>query len=875
MTRVPTKTGASTRSRVLILSLSASAAAGALLAPGVAFSDTVTASDTTGVATLPEIIVTARRQEEDIQKVPVTVTAISPVELKQEAITDVYDLTNAAPSLSVNTSINSMLPTYSIRGLSTGVATYFAEAPTPDGAVASAPFMDDGQIQVLNGPQGTLFGRSSAAGAILVTPTHPDLDNWGGSLDGILGDYGRLQGTAVLNAPIIPGELALRVAVNANHVNGYTNLIGTSQYLDEVNNQQARIGLEFRKGGFDNYLVASYVSVDQSATGSVMTAATVNPPQLDGLYLLPSILGAATGPIVYGAVCSAAVADGFASNVGTCETQRTALLAAIAPAMESELARTSAGGSAVRSEPALFDGSPDFERESHAWVVDVAQYDFGDVGPVKLNVKNIFSLDSITDNSGGFPTDSIGGRALLGAAFTTGPLFSVLGSDNYIGTKLIDPLPPPVDTYTNDFQIHANVDKGLLTSVLGVYYSDEVVPVDRTGVANLYQFLSGTTNVDMGYDAATGFSAGGYAREVAVYTQETLDLSRWVHGFSLSAGYRFSWDDQLFNTFAAVANYDLPGFVPGTPGTLVPGAESGTGESSSGYNYTVEGAEQITPDWMVYGAVNRAYVPGGVNLLGQTASSLPNYTASYAPEYVLEEELGTKFNVNLGGFHSQLGADIYNNSFTNIIETLIGALDGAAVEYSENVAAAYLRGFEIYGTVVPAPAWEVRFSYNYNEARYTKWVGADPAGVATTNINLANNPFPNMPNQQAHITLVYHAPIPPKLGHLSLSATGYAQSRSYYGPSALRDLQVFVEGGGDPKMGLNAVSQAPYATLNLRADWENAGGSGLDISAFVDNATNTIYATGKTEVLASFGDAAANYAPPIMFGFEVSRKFGP
>lgn len=771
--------------------------------------------------------------------------------------------------------------------MSTGVATYFSEAPTDASAIASTPFVDVSQVQVLNGPQGTLFGRSSAAGAVLITPAHPDLDRFGGSLSATVGDYGRVQGTAVLNLPVVAGQLGLRIAANTTHVDGYTRVIGTSRHLDGVNNQQVRVGLELKKGAFDNYIVGSYLNVNQSATSYVLTAVNPNPPSLGGLYLLPSILGPATGPVVFGGVCTQAVALGFAANQANCESQRAAALAAIAPAFAAELARVSTGDSAARSVPASYNGTPQFAKVRRYGIVDVATYDFGNLGPIELRAKNIFSFDSYTSNVVGNAVDGIGGRVLYSAGFATGAQRGVVGGNNYVGSSLVVPKGPSIDTYTNDFQVQIKAEDGLLTGVAGVYYSDQDIPADLSGVSTLYSVFSGVFLPDQGNIAGTGFSTGGRVRETAVYTQWTLDLSQSIHGLGITGGYRHSSNRQRYNTRAAAPNYSLPGFVPGTPATLVPGAASSTKTSSSGYNYTIQITEQINPDWMVYGSVNRAYVPGGVNLLGQTAATLPNYSPTYDPETVLNLELGTKANFNLGGMRGKLGVALYQNNFTNIIQPLTGILNGAAVQYSANIAAARLRGAEFYGTIIPSSNWEFRFSYNYNQARYTKWIGSDPASVAQPGdplcvaasptglcyLDLTENPFPYMPKHQGHLTVVYHAPVPDGWGKLSFSATAYGQTRSYFVTSAHRDLQAFVSGGGDRKMGRDAVSQSPYATLNLRADLLNAGDSGVDVSLFVNNVTDTLYAAGKSEVLNTIGLATTNYAPPRMFGVELSTKF--
>ena len=87
---------------------------------------------------------------------------------------------------------------------------------------------------MLNGPQGTLFGRSSAAGAVLIYPNRPNLSEWGGWVNATIGSYDREQFTGIVNVPIVTDHLALRVAVNANHVDGYTSEFGFSQKLDGI-----------------------------------------------------------------------------------------------------------------------------------------------------------------------------------------------------------------------------------------------------------------------------------------------------------------------------------------------------------------------------------------------------------------------------------------------------------------------------------------------------------------------------------------------------------------------------------------------------------------------------------------------------------------
>jgi iron complex outermembrane recepter protein len=826
---------------------------------------TASSSPETSIA---EVVVTARRVQEDLQKVPATVTAISSNQLRQQNITDAFDLASTTPSLSVDVQFNSLLPNYAIRGLATGVTTYFSDAPCC-GGTANTPFLDVSSVQVLNGPQGTLFGRSSAAGAVLIDPQHPDLSNYGGLFDATIGTYRRAQVTGVVNIPIIEDHLAIRLDVNANHVDGYTSEIGSNVKLDGVGNEQFRVGVEYKNGRFDNYLVGSYLNVAQSDSSGVLAAAN---PNL-GIYNL----SAAGAQAEFGAVCAQAVSLGFSPNAAACISQRQGLLSNIKATMQSELARVAGGGSAIRETLAPFDGTPQIELEHHGSIVDIARYDFGKVGFLNLDVKNIFSFDAFTDDTAGLG-DGLGGVGEISGAFTTGNIMAAVGSNNTLGSHVIARLGPPALTYTDEIQVHGEAANGLVVGTVGAFYSYEELPKDLDGTANIYQLFSGALTPNLGFNSANGFSDGGFDTEVAVYTQETINLDKvGVHGLSLTGGYRFTWDHSTLTT--------LPANVVYPAGTFVPGATPSTDAlSTSGYNFTFSVQEQVNRGLMFYVTVARAYVPGGLNENAQTSQtgSLPDFAPTFGPETVLEEEFGVKSDFHVGGVAGRIDADIYNNSFSDIAESFTGEINGASIVYEANIAAATLRGFEMSTTIVPSKAWEFRLTYNYNDAYYTKWIGQDPFNVATPGspgclpsspaglceLNLANNPFPFMPPQQAHITVVYHAPIDPAFGDLAFSATGYAQTREYYEPDAARDLQLFPGG-------LNGVSQAPYATLNLRVDWTNIRNSGWNAAVYATNVTNTIYALGKTPQLETLGFSIANYAPPRMIAFEIWKRFGP
>ena len=357
---------------------------------------------------VPEIVVTARSIEEDIQRVPLTVSFIDEAIMKQQNIRRASDLMYAVPSLTINPYFNTLTNSYAIRGLPAGVTTYFSDSPCCTGS-ASIPFTDIESIQVLNGPQGTLFGRSSAAGAVLITPVHPDLAAFGGFAEVTIGDYGRAQLAAALNFPLVRDRLAVRLSANITHVDGYTRAIGSRIRFDEQDNQTFRLGVELNVGRFENYTAVNFIQLDQTATNEVLTA--IHTDAAGGLYNLP----AAFAPAVFGTVCANAVALGLAADANSCIESRYNSLVGIKAALLAEFARVSAGGDAVRFEPTPVNNQPARLRLRNLGVVNVAQYQLVDESDLAIRLKDVFSYEQSADVASS-PADGIGGLAEQGGA---------------------------------------------------------------------------------------------------------------------------------------------------------------------------------------------------------------------------------------------------------------------------------------------------------------------------------------------------------------------------------------------------------------------------------------------------------------------------
>jgi iron complex outermembrane receptor protein len=190
----------------------------------------------TATGSMDEIVVTARRKEESIENVPVAITAFSQATLKELAISNSYDLATTVPGLAVESdSGNSAIAQFSIRGrgqnygsAAGSVETYFADVPLsgPFEMPQLPPqFFDLQSVQVLKGPQGTLFGRSTTGGAVLIVPQAPTSE-FGGYGRIQAGDYNDLQVEGALNLPLMGDKAALRIAVFDWQRDGYQKTLG-------------------------------------------------------------------------------------------------------------------------------------------------------------------------------------------------------------------------------------------------------------------------------------------------------------------------------------------------------------------------------------------------------------------------------------------------------------------------------------------------------------------------------------------------------------------------------------------------------------------------------------------------------------------------
>lgn len=232
------------------------------------------------------IIVTARRREESLQNVPLSVAAFDSQTLERSTVQSMQDIGSITPGLRFGVEGGKTSAAVSLRGIgqtpvgggTPGVALYFADVPLSSEG-SNIPTYDLANVQVLKGPQGTLFGRNTLGGAVLINPQAPT-DDFEGYVEATYGrfDYRELEGA--INIPL--GEIgAFRAAGQIRRQDGRTENLSGGPDFDNIKQDSFRLSL--RLDPFDGFSSTTifdwYKSRDRAA----------------GIYLYEHNIGAVPG----------------------------------------------------------------------------------------------------------------------------------------------------------------------------------------------------------------------------------------------------------------------------------------------------------------------------------------------------------------------------------------------------------------------------------------------------------------------------------------------------------------------------------------------------------------------------------------------------
>jgi iron complex outermembrane recepter protein len=208
---------------------------------------------TSETPTLEEVVVTARRKSELLQDVPQVVTPVTAADIQNFNLQTMSDVAQLVPGLQIVAGGNRSLDSDTFRGVSfqpqTGTQNTLGIAVNDTFVTnnfITTSIFDIGQIELLNGPQGTLRGEPAPSGTMTITTHKADLEKFGGYGTVTQQTYGQTNGQAAINLPIIQGKLALRVAglIDDNALDGINSLNSTVQPYSRTSAGRASLRFE-------------------------------------------------------------------------------------------------------------------------------------------------------------------------------------------------------------------------------------------------------------------------------------------------------------------------------------------------------------------------------------------------------------------------------------------------------------------------------------------------------------------------------------------------------------------------------------------------------------------------------------------------------
>ena len=241
---------------------------------------------------LEEIVVTAQRRDQNMTDVPVSVTLVSGAEIEASGIKDMFEMQQNVPGLIVGQSQTTTTSNFAIRGIGSTSNNFGVESSVGlyvDGVYRSRQssmvneLIDVEAVEVLRGPQGTLFGKNTAAGAILIRTVAPDPSSTNAFVDVTAGDYGmfRISGAANIG---LTDNLAFRGTLFSSQRDGYVSDVFLGE---DVYNNRDRLGLRVQLGlndaddDFNMRIIADYSEIDENCCVAIS--------RVDGLFSQASV----------------------------------------------------------------------------------------------------------------------------------------------------------------------------------------------------------------------------------------------------------------------------------------------------------------------------------------------------------------------------------------------------------------------------------------------------------------------------------------------------------------------------------------------------------------------------------------------------------
>ena len=808
--------------------------AGLLLGSAPAFAQE--AQDGTADNEADTIVVTARRVEERLQDVPISMTVFNQEQITSRNVVNAGDLATYTPSLTTNGRFGAESTSFAIRGFiqegptSPSVGVYFSEviAPRANGGTTGGngagpgSFFDLQNVQVLKGPQGTLFGRNTTGGAVLLVPQKPTSD-LEGFVEGSIGNYDLRRGQVVLNLPLAE-TFRVRLAVDRQKRDGYLRNVSPVGPRDFADVKYAAYRLSVvgdLTPDLENYTIASY-----------------NVSNTNGF--LPKVF-VVTNPTGYRAAEYAAQ---------------------------------------IASTPGFYDvsnGNPYAHQRIAQWqVINTTTWQASD----NLTIKNIVSYAEFRQKQ----------SANINGDNGYDP---VTNSYNYAVS--IQPGPNRYNisqsTFTEELQLQGKSSDGKLTYQVGGYF-EKAEPLNgfQTYYAGIFADCTDIFALQCidRRGRATPNGAGGnlegrvaqvlisrsqyHFRNAGLYAQGTYQLTDRL---GLTAGFRYTFDrtDGLGQSLRArFPSPNTPVFECGVPAPITQGGTSAQVLGDPTRCSIERSSKSNKPTWMVdldykpaddillYAKYARGYRQGSINI---TQYGLE----TWGPEKVDTYEIGAKTQFrdflnttfNISAFYNnfsdqQLQLSAFPCTTISLPQCPFIVAGAAGIA---NAGKSTIKGVEIDAAITPFEGLRIEGAYAYLDTKInTITLPPPPPGFTQLASVAAGGRIPLTPKHKYTVTGSYTLPLSEDVGEVVFSATFSHQGSTFGSVASLPAQQTL------PAQNL----------LNLNLAWYSVGGSPVDVSLFATNVTKNEFSTFTTGASNGFDAFIPNQ--PRMYGARIKYRFG-
>jgi len=669
--------------------------------------------------TLDEIIVTATKRATGLQDTPIAITAVSAQKLEKQNVDNISEIATFTPNLTFDT-------TAPVSGVSSGAIVFIRGVGQTDFQLTTDPgvgtyvdgvyssrsvggvldVLDLERVEVLRGPQGTLFGRNTIGGAISLISKRPDAE-FGGKGSVTVGSRDRFDLAGVINIPF-SDTFRTRISASIRNQDGFVEGRLDDRNLGDINRDSVRAVAEWEPtDSFIATLALDAGQVNEQNAGSRLVGISVALPAVDpaGNPIPPSNM--ATDFI-------------FNRDTGGVDVVPRANIPG-APTL-TFLQEIGPDGPGAFLGPQFLEGDLDqtFATGPNGTELD----NFG--GSLTLEYKTDFanfkSITAYRDTSGQFARDADGSP------------FAVTHTDNFDYDH---------EQFSQELQVTG--ETGDLKWVLGGYYFNETGnDILTVTLPLLFGNVNNFTFVDN--------------ESIAAFAQATYDVT---DSLAVTGGIRYTEDDKTYSVPVGGAQIlNGPAGVFGPAGTATPFFAPGdNNEKFDDVSYKIGADYTFENGTLIYGSFATGFKSGGFNTryLVPLLVDPTNPAAGFLPPVSFDEETLESFEVGLKwqGLDNRLRTNIaaFTSNYDDI--QLVVFENGAPL--TQNAGDAKIQGIEAELTAIVTDGLELSIATGLTDAEYTSVNAVDPGVNANTQV-LINNALPNTPKFTLSAALDYVKP---------------------------------------------------------------------------------------------------------------------